>query len=249
IIHRSRHAELIKGEFESQRELHKYLPGNVAVPVGYGTLASDPSSSFFLTAFLNLCEEVPGPAQVAEVLKKLHGTSVSPNGRFGFHIPTFNGVVPLVNEWCDTWEEYFARQLRSDIEWEHSIRGPDPEFDTTADEFFEKVIPGSCVHSRREKKHRTDAVGLAMMREPRYHFTGEHVSKYLEAMPPSEPVEDFDDRNALYAMRDNIINAGLHDHRAFLRDKVKEEMRRLIAKHPLGIDGFKKVDNMATFEV
>lgn len=77
-----------------------------------------------------------------------------------------------------------------------------------------------------------------MMREPRYHFTGEHASKYLKSMRPSQPEEDFDDRNAIYAMRDNIINAGLHDHRAFLRGSVKEEMRRLIAKHPRGIDGF-----------
>ena len=113
----------------------------MAVPIAYGTLDLDPSSSFFLTAYLNLSKEVPGPAQLAEVLKKLHGESASPTGKFGFHVPTFNGVVPLVNDWCDTWEEYFARQLRADIEWEHSIRGPDPEFDATADEFFEKVIP------------------------------------------------------------------------------------------------------------
>ncbi|KAL2291771.1 hypothetical protein FJTKL_11963 [Diaporthe vaccinii] len=58
---------------------------------------------------------------------------------------------------------------------------------------------------------------LGMMREPRYRFTCEHASKYLESMRPSQPEEDFDDRNAIYAMRDNIINAGLHDHRASLR--------------------------------
>lgn len=113
----------------------------MAVPIGYGALASDPSSSFLLTAFLSLSEEVPGPAQLAEVLKKLHATSASPGGRFGFHVPTFNGVVPVINDWCDTWEEYFTRQLRSDIEWEHSIRGADPGFDATADEFFDKVVP------------------------------------------------------------------------------------------------------------
>ncbi|KAK8044540.1 hypothetical protein PG993_004564 [Apiospora rasikravindrae] len=281
IIQKPRHAELARGEFESQKELHKYLPGNVAVPIGYGALTSGPSSSFFLTAFLDLSEEVPGPAQLAEVLKKLHGTSVSPNGKFGFHVPTFNGVVPVVNDWCDTWEEWFTRQLRSDIEWEQGIQGPDPEFDATADEFFEKVIPrllrplqtggrsiepvlvhgdfwpgnvqidqatqrivlfdSCCCYGHNE-------LDLGMMREPRYDFTGEHVSKYLEAIPPSEPVEDFDDRNALYAMRDNIINAGLHNHRASLRDNVKEEMRRLIAKHPWGIDGFKEVDHVARSE-
>ncbi|KAK8022948.1 hypothetical protein PG991_006829 [Apiospora marii] len=249
------HADLAKGEFESQTELHKYIPDNVAIPLAYGALVTDPTSSFFLTPFLDLSEKTPEPAQLVEVLQKLHKTSSSPTGKFGFHIPTFNGIVPLVNEWCDTWEEYFARQLRSDIEWEHSIRGPDPEFDATAEEFFEKVIPrllrplqtggrsikpvlvhgdiwpgnvqidmatqrvilfdSCCCYGHNE-------LDLGMMREPRYRFTGDHANKYLEVVRPSEPVGDFDDRNAIYAM-------------------VKEEMQRLIAKHPTGIDGFNEV--------
>ncbi|RYP78327.1 hypothetical protein DL769_003205 [Monosporascus sp. CRB-8-3] len=239
------------GEFESQKELQKYLPDNVAVPLAYGTLEQDPSS-FFLTPFRNLSDKVPEPGELVEVLEKLHKSSASPNGKFGFHVTTFNGMVPLVNDWCDTWEEYFARQLRSDIEWEHSIRGPDPEFDAIAEEFFKKVIPrllrplqtggrtikpvlvhgdvwpgnvqidmttqrvilfdSCCCYGHNE-------LDLAMMREPRYRFGPEHVQKYLEVMGPSEPVDDLDDRNALYAMRDNIINSGLHAHRAFLREE------------------------------
>jgi fructosamine-3-kinase len=95
-----------------------------------------------LTTFHNLSDKTPQPAQLVEVLEKLHNNSNSPNGKkFGFHVTTFNGVVPIVNDWCDTWEEYFARQLQSDIRWEQSIRGADPEFDAVADEFFQRVIP------------------------------------------------------------------------------------------------------------
>lgn len=94
-----------------------------------------------MSPFRNLSDKTPEPTQLAEVLEKLHKTSVSPNGKFGFQITTFNGIVPLVNEWCDTWEEFFSRQLRSDIEWEQSIRGPDPEMDEIGAEFFDKVIP------------------------------------------------------------------------------------------------------------
>lgn len=39
-----------------------------------------------------------------------------------------------------------------------------------------------------------------MMRQPRYRFAGDHVNKYREVIQPSEPIEDFDDRNAIYAM-------------------------------------------------
>ncbi|KAJ5764666.1 hypothetical protein N7533_003347 [Penicillium manginii] len=258
------------GEYESQMELAKYIPDNVVVPLAYGTLENDPSASFFLAIFRNLSEKTATPAQLVDALEKLHNNSVSPNGKFGFHVMTFNGVVPIVNDWCDTWEEYFSRQLRSDIKWEQGIRGPDPEFDAIADEFFQKVIPRllrpletggrsikpSLVHGDLwQGNAQIDMVtqqlvlfdscccyahnefDLGMMREPRYRFTGEHVDRYREVIRPSEPVEDFDDRHALYAMHDNLINAGLHDHRAFLRGWVREEMLRLIAKHPNGIDG------------
>ncbi|KAI0450101.1 Fructosamine kinase-domain-containing protein [Xylaria acuta] len=273
VITRLHHLEMARGEFESQNELQKYLPDNVSTPLAYGQLELDLSSSFFLTPFRHLSEKVLDPQSLVEVLQKLHQTSISPTGKFGFHVTTFNGVVPLVNDWCDTWEEYFSRQLKSDIQWLHSVRGPDPEFDEVADQFLEKVIPrllrplqtggrsikpvlvhgdvwpgnvqldtatrrvilydSCCCYGHNE-------LDLAMMREPRYQFTSEHADKYREVVPPSEPVEDFDDRNVIYAMRDNIINLGLHDHRQFLREQVLEEMQRLIKKYPNGIDGYEK---------
>jgi hypothetical protein len=52
---------------------------------------------------------------------------------FGFHVTTFNGHVPLRNEWCDSWEAC--------IEWEQTVRGADPDFNKVAEVCFEKVIP------------------------------------------------------------------------------------------------------------
>ncbi|KAI1347589.1 Fructosamine kinase-domain-containing protein [Xylaria sp. FL0043] len=271
VITRPNHFEMARGEFESQREIEKYLLDNVASPLAYGTLELDSSSSFFLTSFRHLSEKVLDPQLLAEVLEKLHRSSVSPTGKFGFHVTTFNGVVPLINDWCDTWEEYFSRQLKADIQWLHSVRGPDPEFDEVAERFIEKVIPRllrplqsggrnikpTLVHgdvwpgnlqlditTRRVILYDScccyghNELDLAMMREPRYQFTREHADKYRELVPPSEPVEDFDDRNALYAMRDNVINLGLHDHRKFLREQILEEMERLTRKYPNGLDGY-----------
>ncbi|TGJ87344.1 hypothetical protein E0Z10_g1498 [Xylaria hypoxylon] len=262
---------MARGEFESQKELQKCLPDNVGLPLAYGTLELDPSSSFFLTAFRHMSEKVVDPQPLAEVLSQLHRSSFSPTGKFGFHVTTFNGAVPLINDWCDSWEEYFGRQLKADIQWLHSVRGPDPKFDEVAEIFFEKVIPRllrplesggrkikpALVHgdvwpgnvqldpaTRRVILYDScccyghNELDLAMMREPRYQFTREHADKYRELVPPSEPVEDFDDRNAIYAMRDNIINLGLHSHRQFLREQILEEMERLIKKYPEGIDGY-----------
>jgi len=132
---------MTRGEYESQKSLGQYLPDNTAAPLAYGTFELDPSKSFFLTTYRDLKEKTPDPKQLIEVLAKLHSSSISPTGKFGFHVTTFNGHVPLINDWCDAWEEWYSRQFRSDIEWEQTVRGHDPGFNKVADEFFEKVIP------------------------------------------------------------------------------------------------------------
>lgn len=121
--------------------MSQHIPNNVVIPIAHGTLQVDDSKSFYLAVFRGFKDGIPEPEKLVNVLKTLHTAGVSPNGKFGFHVPTFNGHVPLVNDWCDTWEEWFARQLRSDIAWEQGIRGHDEEFNRVAAKLFEKVIP------------------------------------------------------------------------------------------------------------
>jgi len=139
--HRPQHAEMALGEYESQKALAQHLPDNSVVPVAFGTFELDPTKSFFLTTYRELKEKTPDPAELIKVLAKLHIGSSSPTGKFGFHVTTFNGHVPLQNEWCDSWEQWYSRQLQSDIKWEQSVRGVDPDFNEVAEEFFAKVIP------------------------------------------------------------------------------------------------------------
>ena len=44
------------------------------------------------------------------------------------------------------------------------------------------------------------AVELGMFRGQHYGWSAEYMQEYLREVPPSEPQEDFDDRNAIYAM-------------------------------------------------
>jgi len=132
---------MARGEYESQKSLAQYLPENTAAPLAWDTFELDPTRSFFLRTYRDLKEKSPDPAQLIEILAKLHTTSASPTGMFGFHVTTFNGHVPLVNDWTDSWEEWYSRQFRSDIKWEQMVRGTDPKFNEVADEFFQKVIP------------------------------------------------------------------------------------------------------------
>lgn len=141
ILDREDAAEMALGEYESQVALSTYLPDNVCPALGQGTLESDPTRAFFMTEYHELRPSLVGEELLAEIMHKLHSTSVSPNGKFGFPVATFKGYTPIDNSWCDTWEEYFARMFRNDIAWEQSVRGEDPEFNQVAEEFFQKVVP------------------------------------------------------------------------------------------------------------
>lgn len=138
---RPKDAEMALGEYESQKALAKHLPDNSIDPIAHGTFELDSTKSFLFTTYRNLKDTTPDPAQLVEVLSKLHRSSSSPTSQFGSHVPTFNGHIPLRNEWCDIWEEWYSRQFRSDIAWEQNVRGTNADFNNVADEFFEKVMP------------------------------------------------------------------------------------------------------------
>jgi fructosamine-3-kinase len=141
IFEREDAAEMALGEYESQKALFQYIPANTPPAIGWGTLESNPDIAFFVTEYRDLREALASPEVLADIMEKMHSTSVSPNGKFGFPVTTFKGYTPIENSWCDTWEEYFTRMFRNDIVWEQSVRGEDPEFTEVAEQFFQKVVP------------------------------------------------------------------------------------------------------------
>lgn len=132
---------MARGELESQKALWSVLPNNISTPIAYGRFALEPAKAFFLTSFRNLDPRVLEVKELVNILVPLHQNSTSPTGKFGFPTPTFKGYLPVNNTWCDTWEEFFARQFRAELTWEQSIRGADPELEELAAQLFEKVIP------------------------------------------------------------------------------------------------------------
>ncbi|KAF9893520.1 hypothetical protein FE257_010832 [Aspergillus nanangensis] len=271
ILDRQDAAQLAEGEYEAEKALIEYIPENVVHPIAWGRFQDDPSKAFFLTTFRNLRARSPSIAQFLPILKKLHQESVSPNGKFGFHVTTFYGASPMINDWTDSWEEFFARELRSNLEYAFRYRGDDPELRKVADEFFAKVIPrlmrplqtngrsikptlchgdlwdgniqidvdtkqpvifdACCFYGHSE-------MDLQCMRDPRYAIGLEFVDQYKKEVGMSEPHEDFDDRNAVYSMRNDVLTAGMWPQWAPLLQRVKQEMLRLLAKYPDGLAGF-----------
>ncbi|KAH0536564.1 hypothetical protein FGG08_006572 [Glutinoglossum americanum] len=81
---------------------------------------------------------------------------------------------------------------------------------------------------------------LGTWRSPRYRLGKPYIKEYLKHIPVSAPVEDFDDRNALYAMRYNMLVSTMNKDGSLVhRQKFMSEAKKLLEKYPNGIDDFK----------
>lgn len=144
VLDGDRAEDMAHGEFESQTALSNHIPDNVEPPIAWGTYENDPSTSFFITRFRHLLEELPPISELLTIVKRLHQTSKSPTGKFGFHITTFFGPSPMDNEWTDSWEVYYDREFRDAVDYVQARLGEgnhDDELTEIAAQMTEKVIP------------------------------------------------------------------------------------------------------------
>lgn len=88
-----------------------------------------------------MTDDMPDPHKFASRLARLHQSSKSPNGKFGFHMTTFSGNLPQMTEWESSWEAFFAKNLRFALDLEIEAKGYDAEFDVLVPAIFERVIP------------------------------------------------------------------------------------------------------------
>ncbi|KAL8736538.1 MAG: hypothetical protein Q9181_002387 [Wetmoreana brouardii] len=133
---------MVSGEFFSQSTLYAAVPDFTPKPYAWGTYAADSNIHFFLCAFVDMDEvTLPDPQKFARGLARLHTTTVSPTGKYGFHVATLQGLVPQYVDWTDTWEEFFSRSLQRLVENEEKAQGPDAEMQRLVSAIFSKVIP------------------------------------------------------------------------------------------------------------
>lgn len=97
---------------------------------------------------------------------------------------------------------------------------------------FDSLFPS--VTSRQRAHRPLDDLG--MFRAARYRTNKAHIRAYQKLVDISEPVKDYDDRNALYALRVDLeVSCGWPANKR-MRHLAMDEMRRLIAKYPDGIN-------------
>ena len=55
---------------------------------------------------------------------------------------TYNGNLPQLNQWTETWEDYFTSNFKHFLEMERRLQGPaEEEFVILSKAMVEKVIP------------------------------------------------------------------------------------------------------------
>lgn len=76
-----------------------------------------------------------------KMLAELHQRGLSPNGKFGFPVITYQGRLAQDPTWCDTWEEAFSRNIHIYFEHELKAQGPDEEIARLREIIMKRVIP------------------------------------------------------------------------------------------------------------
>ncbi|KAL9626113.1 MAG: hypothetical protein Q9204_007569 [Flavoplaca sp. TL-2023a] len=88
-----------------------------------GPLAPTPQTPTPTFIFIDMAMRIPDPAKFCAVLAEMHRNSLgrSPEGKYGFHVTTYQGNMPQNIGWTDTWEEYYVRGLKDFIKQEQAV--------------------------------------------------------------------------------------------------------------------------------
>ncbi|KAI4164977.1 MAG: hypothetical protein LQ342_001253 [Letrouitia transgressa] len=124
----------------------QYVDENVAAklvprPVAWGTFVQDSDIHFFLCEFVEMTDDLPEVQASMKLLAELHKKGVSPNGKFGFQVPTLQGTIPQYTNWHNSWEDFFSSSIKAVFDMEEQMQGPDPEVQLLCAATLEKVVP------------------------------------------------------------------------------------------------------------
>ncbi|KAL8787817.1 MAG: hypothetical protein Q9213_002004 [Squamulea squamosa] len=247
----------MRGTFESEETLHAFAPNNVPKPLAWGTYKDEPDRHFYICDFYDLTDDLPDIQKFCALVAKIHLNSMgkSPVSKYGFPVTTHLAYVDNDNSWSDSWEEWYARALKRMLEEEEKSHGPDEELARLTAAIFEKVIP-RLLRPLETGNMKPDALtdepiifdscafwghneaDLGSWRAPRYRLGRSYMKEYHNHIPISAPVEDWDDRNALYAMRYDLLHSALFPKQPKFRRGAMDEMKRLVDKYPGGYEVF-----------
>lgn len=137
---------MIQGEFESLRAIRSVCPDLAPYAYSWGRFGDGniPGSEthFLLADFHEVDEQPPEPIKFTARLAELHKRSVSPTGKFGFHVTTCHAKLPQITDcWVDSWSTLYRKQMAQMFKLDTEKNGYWPEFGRVSILVLDKVIP------------------------------------------------------------------------------------------------------------
>lgn len=133
--------QLVRGEHAAITLINDLIPGMAPKALAWGKYSfTPPETFFFIEDFRDMDLGLPDPRRLAQRLVQLH-SQVSPNGKFGFHVPTFDGIAPHPDGWETSWRVSFTRLLRKSVETEYAAHGVCPELSKAVEQLLAAVVP------------------------------------------------------------------------------------------------------------
>lgn len=83
------------GEFEGLKAIYQVMPEFCPEPIGSGTYISQSNIHFFLSRFVDMIDNPTDPDLLPEKVAQMHRLSIAPDGKYGFHVPTTAGLLPV----------------------------------------------------------------------------------------------------------------------------------------------------------
>jgi protein-ribulosamine 3-kinase len=133
-----------EGQYEADKALYHCMPSFTARPFTWGRYRKEgiPPHYFLLSEFREIGQQPPDPIRLTRCLAELHRKSVSPTGKFGFHINTCHAKMDqLTDLWEDSWEVCYGKQLKHTFDRDRDSMPPWPEFHAVADLILDICVP------------------------------------------------------------------------------------------------------------
>ncbi|KAG7118606.1 Ketosamine-3-kinase like protein [Verticillium longisporum] len=143
----------------------------------------------------------------------------------GLMEPFFSNVIPRLLRPLETDGRSITPSLIHGDLWHGNVA-------TDADTQEPVIFDAASSHAHNEYE-------LGVWRQPWNELGAAHRARYHEFSPPSSPVEDCDDRNALYVTRVHVLDSILYRDDDEYRKMLIASMRRLVEKFPGGYEEWK----------
>ncbi|KAL8982902.1 MAG: hypothetical protein Q9205_002701 [Flavoplaca limonia] len=238
---------LVEGEFHSVSAIDAVVPGLVPKAAGWGQYDNGETQEyFFLGDFHDMdFSAAPDPEYLMSQIADLHRKGMSPNGLFGFPIPTVCGKMERTVIWEKSWAKSFTHQLKDVIKYDNETNGQWLEYDAACQQLIDGVIPRLLGALQSDGREITPALihgdlwernigidmetGETILFDPgstyahnemefgtwrctwAFYFNSPiYMRLYQRHVEPSEPVDEWDDRNRLYSIHPYLNDSAGH---------------------------------------